>query len=203
MVNDAKEQSHWRNFIAGSETAFQWLYENYADKLFSFGCSFCKDEETVKDAIQDMFIDVFRYRSNLDPEVNLSAYLYSSMRRKLFLALKKIWQRETAGEVGFDPDFLVDWDMETRMVRDEQHKELVYLLSEEIKKLSGRQREVLYLRFNLEMTYEEVAQVMDVSMATCRTLVYRAVKQLRVNLENTRIPMINLLILVFSRIRHA
>lgn len=199
MANDAEELDCWRDFIAGDEAAFRRLYDDYAGRLFAFGCSFCPDEETVKDAIQDLYIDLYRYRSNLDPEVNLTAYLYSSMRRKLVIILKKARQREAAEDQPFEPDFRVEWSMETRMMRNEQERELLCLLSKEIRKLSSRQREVLYLRFTLEMTYEEIAEVMAVSLPTCRTLVYRAVRQLRINMEHTRISVVNLLMLVLSR----
>lgn len=197
MINDENEQNCWHNFIAGSEEAFRELYTNYVDRLFSFGCGFCVDEDIVKDAIQDMFIDLYKYRAGLDTNVNLSAYLYSSFRRKLLLNLKKKRQLEPI-DGQFLPDFSMDWDAETNMMREEQEKELTHLLTQEIKKLSGRQREVLYLRFTLEMTYEEVAGVMQVSVATSRTLVYRAVKQLRVNMEDIKVPILNLLLLVFT-----
>ncbi|WP_257668209.1 RNA polymerase sigma factor [Parapedobacter tibetensis] len=196
MISNSEEHDCWCDFIAGSDAAFRMLYDIYVDKLFSFGCGFCRDEETVKDTIHDLFIDLYRYRANVARTVNLSAYLYSAMRRKLVVALKNIRKQQSVQLT--DMDFQVDWNIETHIMRDEQEKELVYILSQEIQKLSNRQREVLYLRFTLDMTYEEVAEVMDVSVATSRTLVYRAVKQMRVNMERTNIPMVNLLMLVLS-----
>ncbi|QEC53430.1 RNA polymerase sigma-70 factor (ECF subfamily) [Anseongella ginsenosidimutans] len=186
----ADEQSYWHNFIAGKEAAFRMLYDRYIDQLFSFGSNYCNERETIKDAIHDLFIDLYRYRSNLNPQVNITAYLYSSLRRKLALLLKKTSQQETLGEQHADLDFLLDGNKEASMIRDEKERELLELLSKEIQKLPARQREVLYLRFTLELSYQETAEIMDISIATARTLVYRALRQLRSNMEEEKVPLL-------------
>ncbi|MNL66075.1 RNA polymerase sigma factor [compost metagenome] len=65
------------------------------------------------------------------------------------------------------------------MINDEQQSELLLKLSRQLELLPSRQKEALYLRFNSELEYEEIAVIMNISLETCRTLVYRAVKQLR------------------------
>ena len=190
-METAKEQSCWSEFISGSDAAFRMIYDAFAERLFFFGYNYCQDKEMVKDAIQDLFIDLHRYRRNLGPDVNLTAYLFSSMRRKLFAALKKSRQQESMGSRDPDMDFLMDLDTESSIIRNEQERELACLLSKEIEKLPGRQREVLYLRYTMEMNYKDIAGIMEISVATSRTLVYRAVRQLRKNMKGTRLPVIN------------
>ena len=57
-------------------------------------------------------------------------------------------------------------------------------LRAELNKLPARQREVLHLKFNMELSYTEIARLMEISEATCRTLAYRAIKRLRESMEN-------------------
>ncbi len=51
-------------------------------------------------------------------------------------------------------------------------------------KLSSRQREILYLKFHSQISYEEIASMFDISVDSCYKSVYRSVKSIRVELEN-------------------
>lgn len=178
-MKTAKEQRQWRAFIGGSEAAFRSLYLAFVDRLFSYGYHHCHNRELVKDAIQDLFIDLFRYRANLDREADPTAYLYVSLRRKLNTALKKSRNQELMAQGDPAMDLLTAPDTEWGMIQKETETELNRLLSKEIKRLPGRQREILYLRYIREMSYPDIAGIMNISVATSRTLVYRAVRQLR------------------------
>ncbi|WP_218778890.1 RNA polymerase sigma factor [Sphingobacterium sp. JB170] len=187
---------HWHNFIAGDNNAYRELYNENIDKLYSYGSKFSKDTDLVKDCIHDLFVDLNNYRAKLHKDVNVTAYLYLSLRRKIFSCIKK---KGTSIEVHNleQSIFAVEWNAEINMVYSEEWKLLLSRLNEELKILSSRQQEVLFLKFHSELTYEEVAEIMRISVATCRTLVYRAIKQLRVKMEN--VPKIALFLsIIFS-----
>lgn len=86
------ENKYWKEFIAGQDDAYRALYDCFSDRLFSFGCRFCPDEETVRDALHDLFLDLHTYREKLNKEANARAYLYASLRRKV-LALMRLKQK--------------------------------------------------------------------------------------------------------------
>ena len=52
-----------------------------------------------------------------------------------------------------------------------------------INSLTKKQRKILYLRFNKEKTYKEISEIMEVSLETSRTTIYRAIKKLRKNVS--------------------
>jgi len=52
-------------------------------------------------------------------------------------------------------------------------------LSEALKTLSNRQREGLSLKFEYDHSYPEIAEIMDISVESARTIIYRALKELR------------------------
>lgn len=182
------ENSYWRDFVAGEAHAFRKLYNYYADRLFTFGCRYCGDVDLVKDLIHDLFVDLHRYRLRLNPEVHVTAYLYRSLRRKITAAGKK--QQQYTGLhplLNDEQPFLIEWDTEQTTIRNEEEAELMRRVADEVNKLPTRQQEALYLRFTCELDYDEVADIMEVSVASCRTAVYRAIKTLREKLEETRI----------------
>lgn len=185
----------WRKFIRGEQDAFKALYDVYVNVLFSYGTRYCSDEGIVKDSIHDLFIDLHRYRLGLNPDVNVKAYLFSSLRRKVMAAVQK--NKSIVDMPSYEQVFLLEWSAEDRAIRNEEESEVMRRLRKEVGQLADRQKEALYLRFACEMNYDQIAQVMEVSAASCRTLIYRAVKQLRRRMEGA--PISQLLLILFRQ----
>ncbi|SFC09914.1 RNA polymerase sigma factor, sigma-70 family [Parapedobacter composti] len=194
------ENTCWKDFVSGKEYAFRVLYDYYADRLFAFGCRYSQDTELIRDLIHDLFVDIHHYRPRLDANANATAYLFSSLRRKIASAVKKR-QRHMELYAAFEEGipFLIEWDIERMAIRNEEEAELLRRVVKEVNRLSGRHQEALYLRFTCELDYAEVADVMGVSIASCRTMVYRAVKELRKKLAD--IPVSNVLFIALMHSR--
>lgn len=166
----------WTSFIDGDDDALNLLYKKFIDVLYAFGLRFTDDAELVKDSIQDLFIDLYKYRKTLAFEVNVKSYLFTSLKRKICLVLRK---NAAAANHSFEVPFLLSCSIEEEIMERENQSELLLKLNRQLELLPSRQKEALYLRFNAELEYEEVAVIMNVSLETCRTLVYRGIKQLR------------------------
>lgn len=187
------ENELWAAVREGQAGAFKVLYENYADVLFRYGMRYFREAETVKDCMHDLFVDLHHYHRNLSPAVNIRFYLLGAFRRKLHETRKKTVPLYP--DDGADTTFMIEYDKEHHIIADEQQKEMLGRLSAALQLLPARQKEVLYLRYNCELSYEDVAEVMKISIPTCRTLAYRAFQQLREQLKHT--PVYYLLICLF------
>ena len=53
----------WAEFIGGSKTAFDFLYDKYFSLLYGYGMQFCTDKSLIKDCIQDLFIELWSKRN--------------------------------------------------------------------------------------------------------------------------------------------
>ena len=166
----------WVSFTNGDDAALNTIYKKFIHVLYAFGLRYTEDPEVVKDSIQDLFVDLFKYRQTLSSEVNVKSYLFTSLKRKICLVLKKAAARENQA---FQLSFSLTYNLEEEITGDEIRTELLSKLDQQLALLPNRQKEALYLRFNSELEYEEIALIMDVSVETVRTLVYRGVKQLR------------------------
>lgn len=182
----------WRGVIRGEQEAFRQLYEAYADLLYAHGLRYMSDAATVKDCIHDLFIDLHTYHASLAPEVNIRFYLLRSFRRKLHAAANKA-SRNIDLAANFQLTFTDD--IEKMLIRGEQERETVQLLVRKLNELPARQKELIYLKFHCDLEYEEIAVLMGISTATCRTLSYRAIKQLREEMAGAPLPLLNLFIL--------
>ena len=71
--NDPVESSNakWQSFLEGDDNAYAWLYSQYVQQLYQYGCRFTTDTEMVKDCVQDVFVNIYRqkgkYSSPLSP----------------------------------------------------------------------------------------------------------------------------------------
>lgn len=153
------------------------LYDLYVDELFAYGMQFSNSKSQVMDAIHDLFLNLYKYRQNLANTTNVTYYLFRSLKNNL---LKTKTQNLSFISFAIDEEQLqFDASVEDDLCAQEFEKERSYKLAKAITTLSKKQRKALFLRFTEERSYEEVAEIMGVSVQTSRTIIYRAIKSLR------------------------
>ena len=181
-INKDTDLILWAQLKDGDIDALGGLYDLFIDELFSYGVQFCADKTVVMDSIHDVFLNLYKYRKNLANTDQVKYYLFRSLKNQIISALK--------GEL-LDQAFVFNDDVyinkysnsiEEEIIETEFNNEQTYKLSKAINSLSKKQRKGLFLRFTEERDYEEIAQIMNVSVQTSRTLVYRAIKTLRKNM---------------------
>lgn len=185
-MTDLKEYTYWQDFIGGCDRAFEGLYNMYIDRLFTFGKKYHHDGELIKDSIQDLFTDLYRYRGNINPQVKVRPYLFISLRRIILAKIRK--ENKAHGlpqELYYT--FTIEWSTESQWIQREENQHLYQRLQKLIKLLPSRQREAIYLKFHEELSYEEVAALMQVSVASCRTLIYRAIRYIRGKVDHPQV----------------
>lgn len=192
MIHKECDTKLWELFISGNQLAFSQLYDSYSDTLFTFGMRYTTDRDMVKDCIHDLFIDLHNYRSGLAKEVNVRFYLLKSFKRKLISTAKKSSMFTLNGWVEDDhiPMSVFTFSIEQEIIQNESQLEILSALAIQINQLPERQREALYLKFNHDLDYQEIATIMQISVPTCRTFIYRALKELRGKLELSVILLI-------------
>lgn len=172
----------WRNFLRGDIVSFEELYNTYIDDLYRYGVSFYDDKEVVLDCIHDIFLTIFNNK-NIAENVNIKYYLFSSLRRSILRKKKEkdrfslttsfdAWEYNHAYEINLNGDYSNEQKLED--------------IKTKINQLPKRQREVLYLKYYLDLSYEEIANIMEVDINSCRTLSFRAVRQLRLDLNGLK-----------------
>lgn len=171
------DETLWQQFIAGNDAAFETLFKRHYPKLYQYGRKYSRDDEFVKDTIQELFTDLWSHRSRLRPTASVRHYLYKSLRRKM-LRLKSGWP-ETTPIAEDDASFILTLSPEQLFLNDEFAAEQQQQVAHWLSFLTPRQREAIYLRFYHEMSYEEMASVLDVENHTARNLIYEALKLLR------------------------
>lgn len=177
MENKKSDIYLWSQIKKGDDHAYHILYDRYVDALFSFGIQYTNDEALVQDSIHDVFVELHRYRKNLADEVVVKSYLFKSIQRDIFKKLKfqtKIVRLDAVAEGIYKTDSTEDEliSIETTFTK---HSNLALALTS----LTKKQREALHLRFSEDQSYDEISSTLEITLESCRTLIYRALKELR------------------------
>lgn len=176
---DDNESVQWNKLISGDHESLAYFYQKYIDDLYSFGLRYTYDEDAVKDAIQDLFLDLYNYRKNLSKEVKVKYYLFFSLKRKILANKKKVDFSfgEHIPQIQEASSF--QKSQEEEYLDRELNQALQEVFSVQLNALPSRQKEVIYLKFARDLSYEEISSIMGVCVTTCRTIMYRATKELR------------------------
>jgi RNA polymerase sigma-70 factor (ECF subfamily) len=182
----------WAELKAGNTDALGGLYDLYIDELFSYGMQFCADRTQVMDSIHDVFLNLYKYRKNIANADQVKYYLFRSLKNQIINSSKRVY---TLNNFAANDDLQYrDFSnsIEDQIIETELSNERTYKLSKAINLLSKKQRKGLFLRFTEERDYEEIAEIMNVSVQTSRTLIYRAIKTLRGNMTTLLILLLHL-----------
>ncbi len=179
----------WNRLRNGDQKALEEIYRTYFSMLFDYGKKISRDENTVEDCIQELFVELWNRREKLSETNAIKPYLYVSLKRKIFHSIKKL--RKSTGteleERHFEAELAIDEILIEKETTSEQKTNLKKAFSE----LSDRQKEILYLKYYSEMDYEEITQIMEMNYQSARNLVSRAIQKLSKH-------MLMLFVLLFS-----
>jgi RNA polymerase sigma factor (sigma-70 family) len=173
----------WKSFLAGNKEAFAHLYNLHVEALYRYGTKLCTDDSLVKDAIQEVFLDLYlkRAKNKTNPE-NLRYYLILALKRNLIKKLKRNRRlvEEEACELNFEPEYSI----EKAIIENEEEIELNRRVNEVLKNLPAKQKEALFLRYNESMEYDDIAGILNISVESVRKQVYRALSSIRKQFGN-------------------
>ncbi|MEX2564782.1 MAG: sigma-70 family RNA polymerase sigma factor [Cyclobacteriaceae bacterium] len=175
----SSESAAWDAFRQGNESAFIFIYESYFEVLYAYGFSIVADPNMVKDALQDLFVELRERRDHLGPTDSIKFYLFKCLKRKLVKELAK-WpgKRESLDILPLGFQFALSY--ETQLIDKQLSAEKIEKLNEAISKLSPRQREIIHYSFFEGFTYQQIQDMMGLeNKQTTRNLMYKAIKYLR------------------------
>lgn len=181
------DQEIWKSFNLGDETAFNYIYRTYVQDLYRHGWQYSKDEDLVKDSIQNLFIYLRRKRGELSEVINIRGYLYKCIQAEISKN-RKYEARSKSVEADFQEDaFLIEISPETTLINKESALRQHELLRRSLHQLTPKQRKALLLFYEDGMSYREISALMDFSeVKTARKLVYRAIASLKELIQPTK-----------------
>ncbi|MGY0408412.1 MAG: RNA polymerase sigma factor [Polaribacter sp.] len=185
-INEVSDLQLWQEFKSGSEFAFEIIYKNHAFKLYSYGLKLVRNKDLVKDAIQDLFIDIWNTKDKLANVTSIKGYLYKSIRRKLIAQATK--QRKFFNDTK-DINNLLNTtpSKEFNLIEKQRFDNDCRTLKKHIATLTHKQKEIIHLKFYVGLSYEEIMEVMSLDKKATYNLMSRTIQILRNQMKLTLI----------------
>lgn len=187
MKND--DQLLWKQFLNGDKPSFEAIYTLYYHNLYEFGIRKTGDEELVKESMQALFVKLWINRANIRETDNIKYYLIAALKNTLLNASARSARLSLTGESNEEAFHLVFPPPAEVPGADEKSRQLLEALNQ----LTARQKEVIYLRYFEELPYEQIAELMDVSVKGIYKLNSRALEALKDLLDISKKDLLLLL----------
>lgn len=164
-----------------SEAAFEILMRRYKNPLMNYVFRFLGDYETCIDIVQETFIKVFRYKDSYSSAAKFSTWIYTiagnlarteyrRRRRRSILSIDSSVEDNEPFEIpdeNFMPDTAADEDIKDEIIQDA------------LLKISETYREAVILRDIQGLSYEEIANIMNLNVGTVKSRINRGRAQLK------------------------
>lgn len=154
-----------------TKKAFENIYLRFYAELKVYGRSISTDQSLIEDVIQELFLDLWKKQPSTDTILQLDTYLYTSFRNNLLRKLKQ--QGKLRALTTYHTAFITRPSVHPDVIaKEEQVKNLVA-------QLPPRQREVLFLRYYKNKSYQEISTILGINYQVARNFAYRAIQVMR------------------------
>lgn len=159
----------------GDKEAFEALVSRHTDKVVAVSSRFLGDSDAGRDVAQEVFVDLWSGRHKYSPSGKFKGYLATLTLNRCRDATRR-WGAEQRRRTGLaaegaprdpDPAELVSSRQSARQL----HGALA--------KLAEDDREILVMRYGMDLQYDEIAVVLGKPSGTLRSRVFHALRKLR------------------------
>ncbi|WP_276482960.1 RNA polymerase sigma factor [Paraflavitalea pollutisoli] len=162
-------------FDPNDPVSYRTLYVHYYKKLYNYGRKFTTDHVLIEDSIQDIFLDYWNKQDRIDQPAALNSFLFTAFRYSLFRKMQRAQRQLPLTDQADEPAFYAS----AFFTRDNTPEELAEKIRLAMESLTPRQREALFLRFYEALSYEEIADIMHITVKASYKLMARSLLQLK------------------------
>ena len=196
-----RNKKPWKLFLDGENESITDLYNRYKDDLYLYGLKIIGDESIVKDAIQEVFIKMINNRKKLLIGDSIRLYLLKSLRNKLFDIKRSLSIQNKRLQLFYNEnteDANISTSVENEIIQEESRSQIQKRINNIINSFSSKQKEIIFLKYTQDLSYEEISKILDIDIASVRTLLYRTLKVVKKRLNLVNISL-HIFIFLFKR----
>ena len=176
-----------RGALEGSESAFRDIVTRYQRPVYGLIVRMVRDQGRAEELAQDTFVKAFRALHTYDTGRKFSAWLLTIAHhvavdelRKASVSMRSLDEMTTGDD---QPREFADTRAASPMAIREQH-ELGHALRTAIGRLRPDYREVVTLRYEQELDYDEIVEITGLPLGTVKSSLHRARKEMAEHLES-------------------
>ena len=158
--------------------SYETLFKRYYQELYRFAYTYLRDQVPSEEMAQEVFLYIWEKRSQIEIKTTLKTYLYSAVKNKCLNYIKyevprknELEESHLALMITSQPD------------NEDDSEKLKKYISEAIDQLPTKCGQIFILSRNAGLTYDEIAEEMDISVKTVENQMSIALKKLRESLR--------------------
>ena len=169
-----KEQTRIAEIAQGNNDALVSLIADWKKPIYAYFYRSLSNSADAEDLTQKLFHRIYRAAGSYQPKGKFSSWLFTIARNLLIDELKKKSRRPNEST-------LLEYQIadESRSSKEELHE----ILAHELNKLSENHRTALLLRVQQELSYREIAEIMQTNESNVKTWIFRARTVLRKSIK--------------------
>lgn len=172
----------WNRVRNNGQEALVELYEQLYFYLVHYGIRICGDAEITKDAINDMFLEIWDQRGKLPAVTNVKSYLLTWLRRRIFADIRQTKKSNEAAGAWSDTTAPHELSYEECIVAVQTSEEIKQKIKRAMATLTPRQKELIQLRYFDGLSMEEVSKRVGITTKTAYNTLGSALKSLSAEL---------------------
>jgi RNA polymerase sigma-70 factor (ECF subfamily) len=178
-------------FKNGDQSAFDEMVSRYWDRIYAMVNQLLRNSQDAEEVTQDAFIRAHRGLANFRGDSAFSTWLYQIATNLARNRYWYWWRRKRDKSVSFDAPVSADnattlADLIPAEVETPDDitvtQEFVDRIAQGMEKLSAKHREILTLRNIKNLSYEEISDILGISVGTVKSRIARARESLRAKL---------------------
>ena len=171
----------------GSEVAFRTLVARYQDRIYRTVLSLLRSPEEAEDVAQEVFVEVYQTIGRFRGDAALSTWLYRlatsrALKNRQKARAKKRFAYFTS-LLGFDNAVLHEMPDHAHPLALLEGQQQLRLLLDRVAQLPNQQQVAFTLHHEQELSYEEIADILNTTVPAVESLLFRARQTLRKYLQ--------------------
>lgn len=161
---------------AGDDLALKVIYKKYWNQLYTSAHNMLQDQQGCEDIIQELFINLWNKREQIEIKASLKSYLFASVRYEVYRQVRHGSVREDIFEN------IQDRLQTPSEYGNIEHRELLSYVNSIVNSLSEKCKVVYKLSREEHLSHKEIAGKLDISTKTVENHLNKALRQLRISL---------------------
>lgn len=178
------EEKQWVRRVRekGDRVAFEKIFRTYYKRLHGFARSYVDSWEEAEDIVQSVFLKIWVQRSSWDPPGTVKHYLFAAVKHKALNIIRH--QKVVEDKEDEVNGIFTELKSSVRDHEESEIKELRKDIEHGIDQLPPRCQQIFMLNRRSGLTYQEIAEFLDISINTVNTQMGRALQSLRNHLSD-------------------
>jgi RNA polymerase sigma-70 factor (family 1) len=156
-------------------SAFNELYARYWKAIYDISCKKLRDSDTAKDIVHDLFVDIWNKRGTIHITTSFAGYLFTMLSNRITdIQRKRAYQNRVEKQLMAE-----DEPFEDVVIQNITYHELETRLWAEVQNMPDGMRRVFLLSRNEQLSPQEIADRLSISLQTVKNQISSALKRLR------------------------